>query len=91
MQIHSLPAGGAVGELEGFPGNAVHKSELSSQMLLYQTLYARWNENNDQHFLKTVGFHQKYSDKKTPAPGFVFEMCSALPSVLSTRQLFKFP
>ncbi len=36
-------------------------------MLLYQTLYARLNENDIQNFLKTVGFHQKYSDIKTPA------------------------
>ncbi len=35
-------------------------------MLLYQKLHARWNENDIQNFLKTVGFHQKYSDiKKT--------------------------
>ncbi len=51
MQINYLPARGAVGardirepgefpERSGFPGNAVHKAELSSQMLLYQTLYA---------------------------------------------------
>ncbi len=46
-------------------GNAVHKAELRSQILLYQTLYIRWNENDIQHFLKTVGFHQKYSEIKT--------------------------
>ncbi len=51
----------------GFPGNAVHKLELRSQTLLYQTLHARWNENDIQNFLKTVGFLQKYSDIKTPA------------------------
>ncbi len=27
----------------------------------------RLNENDMQHFLKTIGFHQKYSDVKTPA------------------------
>ncbi len=43
----------------GFPGNAVHKAELCSQTLLYQTLLARWNENDIHNFLKTVGFHQK--------------------------------
>ncbi len=30
--------------------------------------------------MKTVGFHQKYSDMKTPAPGFDFETCCAQPS-----------
>ncbi len=40
-------------ESSRFPGNAVHKTELSSQTLLYQTLYARWNKNDIQHFLKT--------------------------------------
>ncbi len=70
MQINSLPAGGAVeaGELQQvFPGNALHKTELWTQTLLYQTLNARWNENDIQHFLKIVGFHQKYSDIKTAA------------------------
>ncbi len=80
MQINYLPAGAAVGvgEIE----------ELRSQTLLYQTLHARWNENDIHNFLKTVGFLQKYSDIKTPAPGFVFETCSAQPSVLPTRQPF---
>ncbi len=59
-------------ERSGFPGNAVHKAELHLQILLYQTLYARWNENDIQHILKTVGVHQKYSDIKTPALGFDF-------------------
>ncbi len=61
------------GRARGFPGNTVHKAELRSQTLLYQTLHARWNENDIQNFLKTVGFHQKYSDIKTPALGFDFE------------------
>ncbi len=75
MQINSLPAGGAVGAGErGFPGN-VHKAALLSQTL-YQTLHARLNENDIQNFLKTVGFLQKYSDIKTPAPGFDFETCT---------------
>ncbi len=30
----------------------------------------RISNNDIQHFLKTVDFHQKYSDIKTPAPGF---------------------
>ncbi len=30
-------------------------------------------ENDIQHFLKTLGFHQKYNDIKTPALGFDFE------------------
>ncbi len=53
----------------GFSGNAGHKTEICSQTLLYQTLYARWNENDIHSFLKTVNvsFHQKYSDIKTPA------------------------
>jgi len=59
-------------------------------MLLYQTLYARLNENDTQHFLKTVGFHQKYSDIKTPALGFDFETCSAQPIDLPTCQPIEF-
>ncbi len=42
MQINYLPAGATVGVVErerGFPGNTVHKSELSSQTLLYQTFH----------------------------------------------------
>ncbi len=68
MQINSLPAGGAFRAQRdrGFPGNAVHKAALRSQTLLYQTLHARWNENDIQNFLKTVGFLQKYSDIKHP-------------------------
>ncbi len=68
MQINYLPEEGTVGVgAWGFPGNAVHKTELHSQTLLYQTLYARWKENDIKHFLKTFDFHQKYSDIKTPA------------------------
>ncbi len=78
MLINSLPAGGAVGA--GASTKAVHKR---SQTLLYQTLYARLNDNDIHHFLKTVGFLQKYSDIKTPAPGFDFETCSA--HVYSTK------
>ncbi len=50
---NSLPAGGTVGagEIEVSPGNTVHKAELRSQTLLYQTLHARWNENDIQNFL----------------------------------------
>ncbi len=74
MQINYLPEGGAVGAGErGFPGNAVYKAELCSQTLLYQTLYARSNENYNQNFLKKVGFHQKYSDIKTPAGVSIFK------------------
>ncbi len=50
--------------IEVSPVTAVHKAALRSQMLLYQKLHARWNENDIQNFLKTVGFHQKYSDIK---------------------------
>ncbi len=39
--------------------------------------------NDIQNFPKTVGFHQKYIDIKTPAPGFDFEMCSV--HVYSTK------
>ncbi len=70
MQMNFLPAGGAVGA--GELSNAVHKADLPSQTLLYQKLYARWTENEIQNVLKTVSFHQKYSDIKTPAPGFDF-------------------
>ncbi len=54
---------------QGFPGKAVHKAELRSQTLLYQSLHARWKENDIQHFLKTVGFLQKYKNTRT---GFRF-------------------
>ncbi len=77
------------GRERGFPGNAVHKTELRSQTLLYQTLQVRLNENYIQNVLKTVGFHQKYSDIKTPASCFDFEMYGAQPSFLPTPQPFK--
>ncbi len=87
IQINSLPAEGTAGaRARGFPGNAIHKTELRSQTLLYQTLYARRNKNDIQNFLKTVGFHQKYSDIKTSALGFDFETCRAQTSVLPTCQ-----
>ncbi len=60
-------------ESSSFPGNAAHKTELRSQTLLFQTLLARWTENNIQSFLKTVGFHQKYSDIKTPAQVWILK------------------
>ncbi len=41
MQINYLPAGGAVGAAEI---ESVHKAELRSQTLLYQTLQARLNK-----------------------------------------------
>ncbi len=53
MQINSV----VVVESEVSP-LSVHKSELHSQTPLFQTLHARWNEND---------IHQKYSDIKTPA------------------------
>ncbi len=88
MKIYYLPAGGTVGagELEVSP--IIHKTELRSQTLLYQTLHAKLNENNIQNVLKTVVFHQKYSDMKTPAMCFDFETLRAQPSVLPTRQPF---
>ncbi len=36
MQINSLPAGGAVVVVEN-PGNAIHKTDICSQTLFYQT------------------------------------------------------
>ncbi len=57
----------------GFHGNTVHKAELLPQTLLYQTLHARWNENDIQNVPKTVGFHQKYSDINTPALGLILK------------------
>ncbi len=64
-------------EREVSPVTVVHKAALRLQMLLYQTLHARWNKNDIQHFLETVGFLQKYSHIKTPAPGFDFETCES--------------
>ncbi len=37
-----------------------------------------------------IGFHQKYSDIKTPALDFDFEMCSAQTSAISTPQPVEF-
>ncbi len=90
MQINYLPRRCCSGRERGFPGNAVHKAELHSQTLLYQTLYARWNENDIQ-FSENSGFLQKYRDIKTPALGFDFETGRAQPSILPTRQPFQFP
>ncbi len=76
MQINSLPAGGGVVVIESEVSPVtLHKTELRSQTLLYQTLHARWNENDIQHFLQTVGFHQKYSDIKTPAQVWILTTC----------------
>ncbi len=52
MLIHSLPAGGAfrAGEIEVSLVATVHKAALSSQMLLYQALQARLNENDIENF-----------------------------------------
>ena len=60
----------------GFSGNGC-KAALSSQTLPYQALHAKWNENEIENFLNTVGFLLKYSDIKTPASVFDFETCSA--------------
>ncbi len=95
MQMNYLPAGGAVGAGETevslvtqhtkqrYWGYISVMSERA-KTLLFQTFHARWNENDIQHLLKTVGFLQKYSDIKAPAPGFNFETSSAQPSVLPT-------
>ena len=60
----------------GFSGNGC-EAVLSSQTLPYQALHAKWNENEIENFLNTVGFLLKYSDIKTPASVFDFETCSA--------------
>ncbi len=50
MQIHSLPLGATFGgKIAVSSGNAVHKAALRSQMLLYQALQARSNENETNH------------------------------------------
>ncbi len=43
MQINDLPAGGAVVTRELDVSPVTHKTEICSQMLLYQTLYASLN------------------------------------------------
>ncbi len=73
MQINYLPAGGAVvaGEREFSPVTLYTKQRSAHKRCSNaQTLYARLNKNCIQNFLKTVGFHKKYSDIKTPALGF---------------------
>ncbi len=85
MQINSLPAGGAVGVGEIAVSPVMLYTKQSSA---HKRCFIRHaNENDIQNFLKTVGFLQKYSDIKTPAPGFDF----AQPSVLPIRQPFEFP
>ncbi len=79
MQINSLPAGGAV---------VVVESEDSPV-----TLYTKQSSAHKHCFNRqdeTVGFHQKYSDIKTPALGFDFETCRAQPRVLPTCQPVEF-
>ena len=61
----------------GFSGNGC-KAALSSQTLPYQALHAKWNENEIENFLNTVGFLLKYSDIKTPASVFDFETCNVM-------------
>ncbi len=59
-------------------GGAVEAGEIEVSSV---TLYTKQ---------RSVIFFQKYSDIKTPAPGFDFEMCSAQPSILPTCQTFEF-
>ncbi len=66
------------------------QSEVAEFGITRLTLYSRLNDKDNQDFLKTVGFHQEYSDIKTPAPGFDFETSSAQPSVLPFCQPFEF-
>ncbi len=77
MQIHSLPAGGAVGESEVSTVTLYTKQSSAHKRCFIRHYIQDENENDIHHFLKTVGFLQKYSDIKTPAPGFDFETCSA--------------
>ncbi len=70
--MYFLPAGGVVGEVE----------IKVSPITLYTKKISAHKSCDIQHVLKTVGFHQKYSDIKTPIPGLDFETCSAQPSVL---------
>ncbi len=59
------------GRDRGFPGNTVHKAELRSQTLLYQTLHARWNENDIQ-FSENSRFPSEIQWYKNTSTGFRF-------------------
>ncbi len=67
-----------MGEIEVSQVTVVHKAALRSQTLLYQTLHARWNENDIHNFMKTVGFLQKYSDIYKKRFPFWNVQCSCL-------------
>ncbi len=63
MQINSLPAEGAVVEVE----SAVSPVKLyTKQSYTHKRCFIRqdeiWNEKDIQKILKTVGFHQKHCD-----------------------------
>ncbi len=92
MQINSLPAGGAVGagELEVSPVT-LYTMQNSAHKRCFIRHYMQDEMKITSKIFETVGFLQKYSDIKTPALGFDFEMCSAQPSVLPTHQPFEFP
>ncbi len=59
--------------------------QINSSEVSPVTLYTKQSSAHKHCFNRpdeTVGFHQKYSDIKTPALGFDFETCRAQPSVL---------
>ncbi len=68
MYIHPQPVGGAfvVAESEVSPVT-LYTKQRSAHKRSFIRQDERWNDNYIQHFLKTIGFHQKYSDAKTPA------------------------
>ncbi len=83
MQINSLPAGGAVvaGERE-----VSTVTLYTKQNPAHKHCFIRHYDINDiQHFLKTVCFHQKYSDIKTPALGLIMKRVE-LNQAFTTRQ-----
>ncbi len=91
MQINSLPAGGAVGagEIEVSPVT-LYTKQSSAHKRCFIRHYITLHENDIQNFLKTVGFHQKYSDIKTPAGVSILKR-AVLNQVFSTCQPFEFP
>ncbi len=89
MQINYLPAGGTVvaGELEVSPVTQ-NRAPVTNAALSDIICKRKWKWHNI--FWKQLGFHQKYSDIKTPALGFDFETSRAQPSVLPTNQQLEF-
>ncbi len=88
MKINYLPAGGAVGTGEMLEVSLV--TLYTKQSSTHKRGFIRHYMQDEMKITSNIFWKQKYSDIKTPAPGFDLEMCRAQPSVLPTCQPVEF-